>query len=92
MATSETKFSPSKKRYDKQALDRHNSDKEFGCMFYLNSAAECRETMELRRSWILSGEGHWFGSYFKWRERYRRHLKLSKAERLTSGQTLPLPG
>lgn len=86
-----TKFTPSKKRYDKQALASHNSNKEFGHMYYLNSAADTRETMKERLSWILEGQGIWFGSYFKWRRRYKNYLRIAKDQRLKFGETLPLP-
>lgn len=92
MTTAETKYTPSKKRYDKQALARHNSDKEFGHMYNLNSAADTRETLKERWLWIQEGQGNWFGSYFKWRRRYRCYLAAAKDERLKFGETLPLPG
>lgn len=85
------KFSPSKKRYDKDALDIHNARKRYNEGYSLNNAAHLRGIMNERIYWIKNGKtghGFAFSSYFDWKKRYRLELRRAVA----CAFRLPLPG
>lgn len=79
----------SKKRYDKLALDHHNTVKACGTLYWLNSAAANRARMQERYRWVHVHGTEWLRSYFHWKAIYKADLACAKRDRRGS---LPLPG
>lgn len=91
MATADvtsTRYTPSKKRYDKQALERNNDDKRYGDAFYMYHAADLREIVQERYQWIKEGRVNWLPTYFSLKKKYRKALETAVAR----AYRLPLPG
>lgn len=84
-----TVMTPSKKRYDKQALVRHNLDKSQRTNFYLNYAADMRCAMNEAYSEVKQGKVWWLKSYFLWKKEYKWGLRMNKSY---GGYVMPLPG
>lgn len=82
--------SPSKKRYDKQALEQHNRCTRFNDLYYINSAQNLREIMVTRYNWIKKGDVEWLQSYFFWRKQYKDAVLM--ANKWHHSACLPIPG
>lgn len=81
--------SPSKKRYNKQALEHHNRDKASRSNFYLDYAAGNRVAMNEAYSKVKQGNVWWLSSYFLWKKEYKWGLRMNKSY---GGYVMPLPG
>lgn len=88
METTVERRSPSKKRYDKQALVRRTELNRYGDRFWLIHAEELRLKVNDRISFIKEGKGFAFGHYFLCKKYYR--YAVSEARRVK--HVLPLPG
>lgn len=81
----------SKKRYDKQAVEKQNKSRETSSQLYhINAAARCREHMNQRYEWVKRGDVGWLHSYFFWKKLYKWELHF--ARRFHHAACLPLPG
>jgi len=92
MATAATKYTPSKKRYDKRAVAENNTHKRYSRNgFSLIMAETCRLTMFERVKWIKTGQNpeYAFRLYFQWKHDFRYWITRARSE---PKLVLPLPG
>lgn len=83
-----TVMTPSKKRYDRQALEQHNRQQRYGNKFYTYHAADLREIMNLRYRFVKNGWVEYLPKYFSAKKKYKEALM----EAVAIAYRLPLPG
>ena len=83
-----TVMTPSKKRYDKKVLDRHNRRQRYGDKFHMYHAVDLREIMQMRYRFVKKGWVEYLPGYFAAKKMYREELEVAVAR----AYRLPLPG